>query len=237
MTVLRAALLFDHPTTRLFASRILESFFFSFFASSSSSFSTTSACPFLRIPSPRASLVLFCYSLSVSAPLFSLPFFSQGPVSSFRASRLPSRSSVNKRTRKRKKNRRSLPPCLLVPYFFFLFFLFLVSSPSTADFRKVKRVATMGKAACPLTDGNGIIRPCKSSAVASHAKSVADCRNIICTSAFHSFARGANFHKILMQIQPYFFTFYTLLCKSLIYPTALCARYNNHVKTFLSDMT
>lgn len=27
MTVLRAALLFDHPTTRLFASRILESFF------------------------------------------------------------------------------------------------------------------------------------------------------------------------------------------------------------------
>lgn len=51
MTVLRAALLFDHPTTRLFVSRILESFFFSLsflfllFSSPSSPQSLSSACP------------------------------------------------------------------------------------------------------------------------------------------------------------------------------------------------
>lgn len=214
MTVLRAALLFDHPTTRLFASRILESFFFLFFfAPSSSSFSTTSACSFLRIPSPRASLVLFCYSLSVSTPLFSPSLFLSRLC--ILVPRQP--SSIEVLCKQTHENERRIEGlCLLVSSSHRLLLFLILPLPSlvsncTADFRKVKRVATMGKAACPLTDGNGIIRPCKSSAVASHAKSVADCRNIICTSAFHSFARGANFHKILMQIQSYFFTFHTLL--------------------------
>lgn len=64
MTVLRAALLFDHPTTRLFASRILESFFCSLILLLLHHFGS-----FLP-PRPRASLfarlpqVLFCYGPS-----------------------------------------------------------------------------------------------------------------------------------------------------------------------------
>lgn len=90
MTVLRAALLFDHPTTRLFASRILESFFCpprSSLFSSSSSFALRALPPrlgsfllpsFLASPfalrGARPPFVLFCYGPSVpfAAPRQSL---------------------------------------------------------------------------------------------------------------------------------------------------------------------
>lgn len=105
----------------------------------------------------------------------------RGPVPSFRTSHLLSRSSVNKRTRAKEESKAfrvsPLPAVYYYYYYFFFFFHFLVSSPA-ADFRKVKQVATMGKAACPLSNGNGIIRPYERSAIASHTKSVAfaDCK-------------------------------------------------------------
>lgn len=130
MTVLRAALLFDHPTTRLFASRILESFF-SLLPSPFSSFfllpSHASASVTIVVPSFRDSsthlarpsrasplYVLFCYGPFVPdlSPLPSpLPLF-HGPVPSFRASRLLSGSSVNKRTRAKEESKafRVFPP-------------------------------------------------------------------------------------------------------------------------------
>lgn len=183
MTVLRAALLFDHPTTRLFASRILESFFF---APSSSVFSTTLARSFPRVPAPRSSRVYPGYfsvtvpPLRISLPPPLPPTHRRGPVPSFRASHLLSRSSVNKRTRAKEESKAfrvpspspSPPPAVYRCFFFF--FLFLVSSHTALlTFAKLSEWLRWEKRRVHSRDGNGIIRPYERSTIASHAKSVA----------------------------------------------------------------
>lgn len=124
MTVLRAALLFDHPTTRLFASRILESFFCpprsspssppppsrrphppALRASSSARLVSSSEFPRLALRGARPPFVLFCYGSSVP---FTTPRRILTP--SFCASHLLSGSSVNKRTRAKEESKAFCPP-------------------------------------------------------------------------------------------------------------------------------
>lgn len=121
MTVLRAALLFDHPTTRLFASRILESFFCpprsslppppprppALRASSSARF-------FFRVSSPRPSRrapTLRTFLLRSLRPPHG-PAPKSHPL--FHVSHLLSGSSVNKRTRAKEESKAFRPRLLVL---------------------------------------------------------------------------------------------------------------------------
>lgn len=188
MTVLRAALLFDHPTTRLFASRILESFFF--FASSSSFFSTTSTRSFLRDPSSRCSRVYPRYFSVTVPPLRIPPPFPLPGSCTLVPPQPPSIEVLCKQTHESERRIEGFP-CPLVHRLLLLLPLPSLVSHHAADFRKVKRVATMGKAACPLSDGNGIIRPYERYCVAYEIRRIRRLqirRDIICTSTFNSSA-------------------------------------------------
>lgn len=172
MTVLRAALLFDHPTTRLFASRILESFFCP----------PRSSLPPPRPPALRAlppQLGSFLLPSSLASPLAarahpSRTFLLRSPPGPFATPEShplvprqpPSIGVLCKQTHESERRIEGFPssspsprPIVYVFFFYFYFyfhffvFAFVVSSQALADSRKVKRVATMGKAACPLSTG------------------------------------------------------------------------------------
>lgn len=171
MTVLRAALLFDHPTTRLFASRILESFFFSFapfvlfllllpYDQPRDSF----LLPRLTLPRPLRSplFVLFCYG-PFAPDLFSfLPSLSV-PATPFPRSRTlvpcqpPSIGVLCKQTHESERRIEGFSCSPVVPstrrlYFFLLFLVFLL----LLTFAKLSEWLRMGKAMCLLSDRNGI---------------------------------------------------------------------------------
>lgn len=176
MTVLRAALLFDHPTTRLFASRILESFF----CPPRSSLPPRPHPPALRALPPQ--LGSFLLPSSLASPFaarahpsyFSVTVPPPPPPRSLRdpapeshplvPRQPPSIGVLCKQTHESERRIEGFPssspsprPIVYFFYFYFYFhffvFLFVVSSQALADFRKVKRVATIGKAACPLSKG------------------------------------------------------------------------------------
>ena len=128
MTVLRAALLFDHPTTRLFASRILESFFFCslilLFLHFGSFLSFATSRLALRTSTPGTFLLWSLRSGSFSPSCY------RGPVPSFHTSHLLSRSSVNKRTRAKEESKAFRVLSSPAVYLLLLLLLLLLSLPS-----------------------------------------------------------------------------------------------------------
>lgn len=92
----------------------------------------------------------------------------------------------------------------------------------------------MGKAACPLTNGNGIIRPCESARLLRRMQNPSLIAGISFAHRRFILSRGANFHKNSHANSNIFFLFLHFilyLVKSLICLT-VAWRYNNHVNVF-----
>lgn len=129
MTVLRAALLFDHPTTRLFASRILESSFF-FFCFLILLLLHHLARSFLLDPSSRSSRVYPRYFSVTVPPLRIPPPFPLPGSCTLVPPQPPSIEVLCKQTHESERRIEGFP-CPLIPPLLLLLLLFLVSSPAT----------------------------------------------------------------------------------------------------------